>query len=202
MIKESEIKKILSTSLNIIVDTREQRNHIAEKFQGNRKQIRVIRRKLDFGDYSFELQPNSLTGEQIISFEDLFAVERKYGEYENGGGFAELRNNLTIGHDRIKREFKRAEISNCNYLYLLLENTKDENSINNVPEPESINGKRIITNEQYIKMYKSFINNRNMERIKAHLNPIRVINCMEYESCKIIMTEFYKFFINFIGIIL
>lgn len=76
---------------SIIVDTREQDLHIMRELES--RGINCIRRKLDFGDYSFEVDG--------ISYERKIVIERK-------GSLDEIIGNFTKGRDRFRKEFIRA----------------------------------------------------------------------------------------------
>ena len=90
----------------IIVDTREQDLRILKELE--QKGIRTIRRKLDFADYSFEVNGTS--------YEKRFVIERK-------GSLDELISNITSGRDRFNREFKRA--GKCKVI-LMVESSMDK----------------------------------------------------------------------------
>jgi len=79
--------------VKILVDTREKQNqHIVQYLhaQGTATEVR----KLDFGDYSFEMDGKS--------FEHLAVVERK-------GCVDELYNNLMHDRERLEKEFYEAK---------------------------------------------------------------------------------------------
>ena len=78
--------------LKVIIDTREQQiGHIVSQFK--KMNIQMIRKKLDFGDYSFLING--------YSFENEFVIERKYS-------LNELATNFTKERDRFKREMIRS----------------------------------------------------------------------------------------------
>lgn len=78
----------------VIVDTREQKNqHILDYLIANN--VPYIRKKLDSGDYSFEL-PNY----QHLNLDKTSVVERK-------NSIDEISQNFTKGRDRFIREFER-----------------------------------------------------------------------------------------------
>ena len=70
-------EKELLSSIVVLIDTREQRNeHIIEYL--DKKKIRHISRKLDFGDYSFFLpKREELAIPHDLHFSDEFVIERK-----------------------------------------------------------------------------------------------------------------------------
>jgi len=76
----------------IIVDTREQDLHILRKLDALK--IPYVRRKLNYGDYSFEVDGKS--------YENEIVVERK-------GSLDEIIGNFTKGRERFKREFERSK---------------------------------------------------------------------------------------------
>jgi len=181
-------KEILMEHAVLIVDTREQKNHIWKRYKRTHN-LGVKFMKLEFGDYSFMINPNDTLGNlEPIDFRNLFAVERKSGYKSKGGGFAELRGNL-IGkdHSRFKKEFNRAVEAKCDSLHLLIENAESYNAIESVPVFK-------IPNESFIKTFDTFIINRNKERVESGLSEINIIYCMKDDSCLNIQLEFFKFF--------
>lgn len=101
---DKEIKERLK-DMTIICDTREQVNyHITEYLSSKRLPFKT--RKLDAGDYSFEI------GE--AAFDDEIAIERK-------ANIDELAGNLTAGRQRFEDEFYRAK-ANGTKIFLLIEN--------------------------------------------------------------------------------
>jgi ERCC4-type nuclease len=76
----------------VIIDTREQDLHILKKLET--LDVRYIRRKLNFGDYSFEFNGQS--------YESKIVIERK-------GSLDEIIGNFTNGRERFKREFERSK---------------------------------------------------------------------------------------------
>jgi ERCC4-type nuclease len=89
----------------ILVDTREKRNeHITKQFDNLK--IPYRHKKLDFGDYSFEIDG--------ISYENKIVIELK-------ASLDELASNFTSGRDRFRREFERAFGARCK-VYLMVEN--------------------------------------------------------------------------------
>jgi len=89
-------------SITVIIDTREQDcYHLTRFFDG--KEIKYIRRKLDFGDYSFEVAPISvLQLHEPFSFERRIAIERKHS-------LDELSGNLAQSRERFQNELTRAK---------------------------------------------------------------------------------------------
>jgi ERCC4-type nuclease len=96
---DTEIKQILS-SINILVDSREQQNiHILKYFDD--KKIPYIVKKLDFGDYSCCINAiPELSIPRSLFFDRQICIERKNSIDELVGNFADDR-------DRIESEFLR-----------------------------------------------------------------------------------------------
>jgi len=87
----------------ILVDSREQRNqHILQKF--SELDIKFKCKKLEFGDYSFEIDG--------ISFENICAIERK-------ANLTELSGNLCQGRTRFETEFCKGLLNNCKMVLLI-----------------------------------------------------------------------------------
>lgn len=76
----------------ILIDTREQDLHILRDL--DRLQIPYKRKKLDYGDYSFEFNG--------ISHEHSIVIERK-------GSLDEIIGNFTKGRERFRKEFERSK---------------------------------------------------------------------------------------------
>jgi len=76
----------------IIVDTREQDLHILKQLET--MNIQYVRRKLDYGDYSFEVGGKS--------YEHEICIERK-------GSLDEIIGNFTKGRERFRKEFERSK---------------------------------------------------------------------------------------------
>jgi ERCC4-type nuclease len=91
---------------SIIIDTREQDLHILKKLES--LGINCIRQKLNYGDYSFEVDGKS--------YENEIAIERK-------GSLTELIGNFTKGRDRFRREFERSK--GCR-LILMVESSMEQ----------------------------------------------------------------------------
>ena len=86
----------------ILIDTREQQyQHITSKLE--QQNIAYKFKKLNFGDYSFEIDG--------VSYENKVVVERK-------GSISEVITNFTKGRKRFENEFKRAR--GCK-VYLMIE---------------------------------------------------------------------------------
>jgi ERCC4-type nuclease len=89
----------------ILIDTREKENkHITSVFQ--KLKIEYRSKKLDFGDYSFEVNDKS--------YENQICIERK-------NSLSEIAGNFTKGRDRFRREFERAFQQKCK-VHLMIEN--------------------------------------------------------------------------------
>ena len=97
---ETQIKKVLS-SLTIICDTREKKgknDHILNYFDS--KGIPWVRKKMDYGDYSFFVPANEELGiPEDISFADKIMIERK-------ANLEELSKNHTQERERLTNEFR------------------------------------------------------------------------------------------------
>jgi ERCC4-type nuclease len=86
----------------IWIDTREQDLHILKKLDA--VGIKYKRKKLDYGDYSFQVN-----GE---SFEKRIVVERK-------GSITELCGNFAKGKTRFQKEFERAFFDKCKVVLMV-----------------------------------------------------------------------------------
>jgi len=161
----------------LIIDNREQTNHIElffskpEKNEVKRRN-NTLRTQLKAGDYTFMIMPNEyLNNNQPIMFQNQLIIEKKSGNIWEGGGYAEMKNNISgSGHSNFKKEFQ-FPVKN---LILLLENTESESDLFKV--------KRGINNKVYFKAYKSFLENRNSERQQKGLNKIKVLHCKAMDS--------------------
>lgn len=92
----------------IICDSREQKNsHILKRF--DELGIRRIRRKLEFGDYSFMFDG--------MSYENRIVVERK-------NSITEICGNLGKGKSRFQKEFEKARVQGCK-LFLMIEDDRE-----------------------------------------------------------------------------
>lgn len=76
----------------ILIDTREQDLHILRKL--DTLNIQYKRKKLNYGDYSFEIGG--------ISYENRIVIERK-------GSITEIIGNFTKGRERFRKEFERSK---------------------------------------------------------------------------------------------
>lgn len=108
MWNDAEIERMLR-SIEILVDTREKKwDHIGAALEG--MGCPIVRRKLDFGDYSFcYTLPDGSKRECCGSI----AVERK-------ACIDEVCGNFTYGRARFEREFQRAKESGAQ-VHLLIE---------------------------------------------------------------------------------
>lgn len=98
---DKRLREILR-NITIIIDTRENEiSHLTRYFDS--KNIKYIRRKLDFGDYSFEVAPfPELNLTEPLSFEKSIAIERK-------ADLTELSGNLAQNRERFEKEMLRAK---------------------------------------------------------------------------------------------
>ena len=107
---DTEIKKLLSENLTIIVDTREQQNqHILDYFV--KQKIKYVIKKLDAGDYSIKLT----AAPEIGLARDLYfpvTIEKKNSVDELAGSIKD--------RSRFEAEFIRAKGSGTK-MYLLIE---------------------------------------------------------------------------------
>ena len=107
-------KDELIGSLVILVDTREKENkHILSYF--DRKKIKYVNKKLDFGDYSFYIPSNNqLSISRDLFFDKRISIERK-------NSLEELSGNLSQDRDRFEKELSlyggkmHLLIENANY---------------------------------------------------------------------------------------
>ena len=100
---DKEIKELLK-KLTVICDTREQvNNNITEYFDKNK--LSYVSRKLDAGDYSFEVDG--------MTFQDSVVIERK-------ASIDEIAGNFTVGRQRFENEFLRAKANGIK-VFLLVE---------------------------------------------------------------------------------
>jgi len=90
----------------IIYDSRERDLHIIKELE--RRGIQCVRRKLDFADYSFEIDG--------VSYEKKIAIERKKS-------LSELIGNFTKGSKRFRAEFERSR--GCE-VHLMIESSQKE----------------------------------------------------------------------------
>lgn len=104
VLTSKEVKEKLSR-LTVIVDTREDEQKPIVNYL-TKKNIPTIRRKLDCGDYSAQLDDMSL--------EDEICIEAKMSIDEIAGNF-------TVERERFEREFLRAKANNVK-MFLLIEN--------------------------------------------------------------------------------
>lgn len=100
---EKERKEKLSR-MSIIVDTREQVNYNVLGYL-QEKGVTRTERKLDVGDYSFEIDG--------ITFEDSVVIERK-------ANLDEIAGNFTVNRARFENEFLRAKAHGTK-VFLLIE---------------------------------------------------------------------------------
>ncbi len=117
----TEEKKRFLRDVVVFCDTREQENtHILLAFES--LGVKYERRKMDFGDYSFQVQGRD--------FSLLCVIERK-------ANIEEFYGNITKDRDRIEKEF-RAASDIASQFTLLIENCTNEKTMKNylVPDEE------------------------------------------------------------------
>lgn len=100
---EKEVKELLK-KMTIICDTREQVNGNITGYLDKNK-LPYISRKLDVGDYSFDVDG--------LTFSDSIAIERK-------ASIDEIAGNFTVGRQRFENEFLRAKANGIK-VFLLIE---------------------------------------------------------------------------------
>lgn len=94
-------KEEIISSMVYVIDTREKKNeHIIQRME--EKKIKYVKRKLDYGDYSFYIPKNEKLGiHRDIWFDKEIVVERK-------ASLEELSGNLTTNRARFKEEMALA----------------------------------------------------------------------------------------------
>ena len=103
--------------LTIIIDTQEKViDHILYYFEN--AGIKFIYRKLDFGDYSFQIDYNG----QIKTFEAMIAIERK-------NSLQEIATNFGKNRKRFINEFERAKAKGAKNI-IMIERDNYDNVIN------------------------------------------------------------------------
>ena len=104
-------REAILKSITIICDTREQENgHIIKWFEA--KKIPYIKRKLDFGDYSFFI-PKGVISDQKFTFVNNIAIERK-------NSLDELAGNIGKGRTNFAHEFNSAKVQGAK-MFLFIE---------------------------------------------------------------------------------
>lgn len=186
---KTELRKVFQYELILLEDTREQKTHIAKYFE--EKKVGVARWRLKQGDYSFMIMPNEIIGnDHPLYFGNEFLIERKSGKEDKGGGFSELRNNLTTGHEAFKAEFARMdEVEN---VFLLIENAKGEGALFNVLP-------RRLPNDTFKKIFDKFVLNRNKERLELRKKPISILYNPLEESGAVIMKLIFDYLVERFG---
>ncbi len=96
----------------VVIDTRENEiSHITRYFDS--KKIKYIHRKLDFGDYSFEVSSIPELGiNETFSFERRIAIERK-------ADLTELSGNIAQHRERFENELQRAKEASAKLILLV-----------------------------------------------------------------------------------
>lgn len=122
-IPEKELKDIIK-KMTIVVDTREQKNdHILDYLTA--KKIPYLKRKLDYGDYSCEIDvaphhyhPNAILNPKSVSLEKYVVLERKNSIDEIAQC---LRGDKEADSDgvRFEREMIRAKADGCKIILML-----------------------------------------------------------------------------------
>jgi len=163
----------------IIIDSREQKiNHILNYFYEVGQEYEV--KKLDFGDYS------------IRGFESNFAIERKNGSINFGGGWQELKGNICTKKGRVNfiNEFDRALNAGAEMI-LLVENTVSIDSI--LVMKTSITALNYIPTVVYHSMFINFLKEQNSKRTAAGLNKIQLAFSDNLNTGKLIIEMCEKY---------
>jgi ERCC4-type nuclease len=117
---DKQINDILENNLTIILDSREKLpNHISKCFDKNN--IKWRKEKLNYGDYSIEIDQNDLLDIQSPIKLNV-SIERKMS-------LDEISNNLTRGRDRFKREMQRCN-EDDGLMVIMIEDSTYEDIIN------------------------------------------------------------------------
>lgn len=121
-------KKDFMKKVNIIIDTREQKNaHIIAVLD----EIGIMHesKKLDYGDYSFQIDGKDFSG--------ICVVERK-------ANVNEIYGNVSSDRERIEKELDTAS-KNANQLTFLIENVQDWNALKSfsLPEKDMDKGRKV-----------------------------------------------------------
>jgi hypothetical protein len=181
---KKELTDIFEKYLVLLECHNEQKRHISAFFKS--RNLRTLEYPMFTADYSFMIMPNKITmNAEPLYFGNKFLIERKCGRPNYGGGFAELKGNLSSGHENFKEEFLR--MTNVKDVYLLIENATSYMSINYCEN----RGK--FTNEIYKRAFDTFISNRNRERAEAGSNPIQIVFTSEAESGKTVAKLIWKY---------
>ena len=121
-------KKDFMKKVNIIIDTREQKNsHILTVL--DEMGIMHESKKLDYGDYSFQIDGKDFSGACV--------VERK-------ANVNEIYGNVSSDRERIEKELDTAS-KNANQLTFLIENVQDWNALKafSLPEIDMDKGRKV-----------------------------------------------------------
>jgi hypothetical protein len=169
----TDLKTIFNNYLVLLECHNEQKRHISDFFKS--RNLRTLEYPMFTADYSFMIMPNKITmNAEPLYFGNKFLIERKSGHPNFGGGFAELKGNLSSGHTEFKNEFQR--MTNVKDVILLIENATSYRSI------DYCENRGKFTNKIYKSVFDSFICNRNMERAEVESNQIQIVFTTEYDS--------------------
>lgn len=180
--------------LTILIDTRE-KNYYHIKNWLTKNGYLFKRKKLDFGDYSFEFDGRS--------YESRFVVERKSGNKLRGGGFNELKGNIMGFHKvadqkkyepniiRFKREFDKAVLVKAEF-GLLLENANGIDDIMNC-DCHLSGIRKYLSNEHYKYNFIDFIGKRQMEREVSGLASIQMFYVDEENTAELMVGLFENY---------
>jgi hypothetical protein len=177
-------KTIFNNYLVLLECHNEQKRHIRDFFRN--RNLRTLEYPMFTADYSFMIMPNKITmNAEPLYFGNKFLIERKSGHPNYGGGFGELKGNLSSGHAEFKAEFQR--MTNVKDVILLIENATGFASLDYCEE----RGK--FTNEIYKKSLSTFLQNRNKERAEVGSNEIQIVFTSEIDSGETVAKLIYKY---------
>ena len=169
-------RKVFEKKITVICDTREQCNqHIIQFLHANG--IATESRKLDFGDYSFEVGGKS--------FERSCVVERK-------GSVDELFGNFIRDQERILKELETAA-KNAQHMELILEGVTSEEELKAFEIPE----KQMIAQNRKVKrigetVYFALRSLRSGNRCGLQVSFVR-----KEDTAKKLLEIFYYYYRNY-----
>ena len=163
---DKEIKELLK-NLTILIDTREQKNHIQQWLTS--KKIKTKSKKLDYGDYSCFIPPVEGITDRPLFFDRDIVIERKKD-------IDELVNNLKDNASRIKVEFAHLNMYGTKYYIFLEDQLYDKH----------------LENGNYRSQYKSDTLQARLISLQCEYNTIiRPIN-KEYIAKNIYLYMYYE----------
>ena len=172
----------------ILVDKREKKwNHIKSYFDliGQKYEKKI----LDFGDYSFKIND--------VSFEKKIVIETKRGKIKQGGGFAELENNLFNNKKPSKTGHSPKELFNIELNKAINHKSEFILLIENAKNTETILTKkfRYRNSYMYYNSFLQFLRIQNEKRKNVGLKKIKIIYSYENNVGKTIIDTF-QFYID------